>query len=182
MANVFEQIADWISDLFDGIWDFIRTYLPYVLLACALFVLCVAPIPLAWLGIAGAIEGAWGAAFLAGAAFLIFPDETAGILVRSVDQVGSVAEEVVSEVVDTADTAVTGILSSSSLWLIVGAAALFFLIASSDDDKEKKPPQQRKPATPDRRNAQGVTTTSARSSDVVADTTPPRPNGLPTPK
>lgn len=139
MSNVFEDIVDWISDLFSGIWDFIKTYLPYILLACALFVLCVAPISLAFLGVTGAIEGAWGAAFLAGASFLLFPDETASILVRSVDQVGAVAEEVASEVVDTADTVVSGVLSSSSLWLLLGAAGLFFLLRSSDDERRERP-------------------------------------------
>lgn len=179
MANVFEQIADWISDLFEGIWDFIQTYLPYILLACALFVLCVAPISLAWLGIAGAIEGAWGAAFLAGASFLIFPDETARIVVRSVDQIGAVAEEVVDEVVDTADAAVTGILSSSSLWLILGAAALFFLLTSKDDDDEKRPKQQVTPrqSRPDGRTAQ---ITSARSPAPVTDAVTVRSGALPT--
>lgn len=179
MANVFEQIADWISDLFEGIWDFIQTYLPYILLACALFVLCVAPISLAWLGIAGAIEGAWGAAFLAGASFLIFPDETADIVVRSVDQIGAVAEKVVDEVVDTADAAVTGILSSSSLWLILGAAALFFLLTSKDDDDEKRSKQQAIPrqSRPGGRTAQ---ITSARSPAPVTDAVPVRSGALPT--
>lgn len=181
MANVFEQIADWISDLFDGLWDFIRTYLPYILLACALFVLCVAPISLAWLGIAGAIEGAWGAAFLAGASFLLFPDETSAIVVRSVDQIGSVAEEVVSEVVDTADAGVTGILSSSSLWLLVGAAALFFLVTSKDDDDAKKTkPEQPAPVQP-RRDGRPAPATAAQSPTPTTNVTAVRSTALPTP-
>lgn len=175
MSNVFEDIVDWISDLFSGIWDFIKTYLPYILLACALFVLCVAPISLAFLGITGAIEGAWGAAFLAGASFLLFPDETATILVRSVDQVGAVAEEVASEVVDTADTVVSGVLSSPSLWLLLGAAGLFFILMSSDNERKEQPKAPRPLDDEKKKQPKAPRPLDGKSSPTAADLTSVKP-------
>lgn len=159
MFDWLKSLLRKICRLLKKIWDAIRPYLAYIVLAIALLYPVLIPIVaemtlpayLSWVpGMLGALADiGWPmvAAVGTGLAAVIDSDAVAGV----VDKVGEVAGHVAEVVGDTIGTVVTStassIFSSPMVLLALGAGA-FFLLASSDDDDDTKKTTVAQPRQP----------------------------------
>lgn len=164
LSNIFKSIFKLLAKL----WDFIKKYLPYILIAIALcfylFPLMAFTIPAfslgsLSLGTATVITGMTGVVLSLGAALLIAPGETADAVSSVAAGVGDAASgvvdaagEVATDVVDVVGEVATDALStlfdvvtSSPIGLTLLGAAAYFLFFKSDD--KQRLVIQREPST-----------------------------------
>lgn len=144
LTNIFKGIFKLLARL----WNFIKKYLPYILIAVALcfyfFPLMAFTIPAFSLAgftatSATVISGMTGVVLSLGAALLIAPGETADAVATVADGVGEAA----SGVVDAAGEVATDVLStmvdvvtSSPIGLAALGLAAYFLFFGSKDEKK----------------------------------------------
>lgn len=127
---------DWIGDLFTKIWQAVKRILPFILIACAIWLSMGLAIPLfAGLVIEGTVMNAL---LVLGASFLLVPEETVLALQPAVEAIGNVAQQAAEEVGQVAG----GLLNSVSdalgipTFLIVGGLAVvaYLLLKSKKED------------------------------------------------
>lgn len=130
-----EQIFKALSSLFEAILNVVKRVLPYILLAAAAYLaLCTGGISLAWLVPGTVIPSGWAsAAVLAGASFILAPNETAAIVNSGVDAIGSVATNLATEAGQMLASVSEGVLGLPLWALVVGGVGLFLLFRNKGE-------------------------------------------------
>lgn len=133
--NIFEKLFAFIKKLFKKIIDIIKKILPYILLACAIWLALGGAISIPFLDMV--IEASTANALLvAGASFIFVPQETAELVSRATAGIGQAAKDVIHTVVDVAGSAAADVLSQPVV--LIGLFALaWFLLARRKDDKQE---------------------------------------------
>lgn len=136
--SVFDSILSFISDVFTKIWRWIKKFLPYVLLALALYVaFMTSPLLIPLLGVS--IPAGWAsAAIIAGVSFLVAPEETAALVSSAVSAVGDSAAAVAAAAgtaIGAGVNAVSDASGFSTILLIGGLGFLAYLLLSNSDDE-----------------------------------------------
>lgn len=118
--SFFKKIWDAIKKLLTKLWEVLRKVLAVLAILAAIYFLVTGQF--------------WLAALLLGAAFLLDPEMTTGLIQKVGSAVSGLAGVVGGVVGDVIGAGVSGILSSPfGLLLIAGAA---FWLLSGDDDEE----------------------------------------------
>lgn len=120
---------DWIGDLFSRLWKAFKRILPYILIACAIWLSFGLAIPLfAGLVIEGTVMNAL---LFLGASFLFVPDETVMALQPAIEAIGDIAQSAATEAGEVAGSLVDSLsnaLGLPSIALIVGAGVLIYFL------------------------------------------------------
>lgn len=125
--SFFDNLFSWIGKIFSKIWASFKKVLPYIMAAAALYVGFVGALPLTYLGIATSIPAGWmSALFLAGASYLVAPEETRGLVAKAVTAIGDSVAVAAAVVGTTAGTAISSFASASGIssYLVIGGVAL----------------------------------------------------------
>lgn len=129
-------IFDWLFKLLERLWNLVKKVLPVVMLGLALYLVAIGPLTIPFLGLT--LSGTTAALALAGASFLIAPGETADVVSRAAEGIGSVASTVAAEAGDAIGSLVSSTLNASSIIpLIVGGFLLWWLVAKRDEKNEE---------------------------------------------
>lgn len=129
-------IFKWLFKLLERLWNLIKKVLPVVMLGLALYLVAIGPLAIPLLGLT--LSGTTAALALAGASFLIAPGETADVVSRAAEGIGSAASAVAVEAGDAIGSFVSSALNASSIIpLVAGGFLLWWFVAKRDKDKDE---------------------------------------------
>lgn len=130
---------DWIGDLFSRLWKAFKRILPYILIACAIWLTMGLAIPLfAGLVIEGTVLNAL---LFVGASFLFAPEETIMALQPAIEAIGDTAQTAAHEVGEATGSLLGAVSDSLGLPTIavgVGLAVLAYFLLKSKKDEDGK--------------------------------------------
>lgn len=134
---------DWIGDLFTKIWHAVKRILPYILIACAIWLSMGLAIPLfAGLVIEGTVMNAL---LFLGASFLLVPEETVLAIEPAIEAIGDVAQEAAKETGQVASDLLSSFSDALGVpsFLIIGGLVFgaYLLLKNKKEDtptNEKK--------------------------------------------
>lgn len=129
--NILNKLFGWIGKLFKKIWEAIKKILPYILLAIAIYLSLGGALTIPFTSTV--LQGTFHAMMVAGASFLLAPEETAELVSNAAHAIGDAASVVVSETVGVVTTGV-GALLTSPVGIAVMALGLWWLFGR--DKKE----------------------------------------------
>lgn len=127
-------IFKWLFKLLERLWNLIKKVLPVIMLGLALYLVAIGPLAIPLLGLT--LSGTTAALALAGASFLIAPGETADVVSRAAEGIGSVASTVATEAGDAIGSFVSSALSTSSIIPLVAGGLLLWWFVAKKDKKE----------------------------------------------
>lgn len=130
-------IFKWLFKLLERLWNLIKKVLPVIMLGLALYLVAIGPLTVPLLGLT--LSGTTAALALAGASFLIAPGETADLVSRAAEGIGSAASAVAVEAGEAIGSFVSSSLSASSIVpMIAGGLFLWWIVTKRDKKEEEK--------------------------------------------